>query len=234
MPFSCGSNRMQLSARRHAQVARQGYLVLGVLAAVGLVSYGLLYIIVMPRVSPGGFVPAAGGSTSGAPAWFGTVLAACILLYAFTFLPVNVLYTIKRYPSNPYALILAGCLLCVSSLIEIFNNLPLVARGVYPAALESIPAEVALYLRQVEAVRYLAYDVAGFSLIYAAAFIYGLLYFRTHRFLSYLILGSIILFAANVPCLWFAPNVAIVLMAISIFALAPIPIVQAKMAMNEA
>jgi hypothetical protein len=33
------------------------YFVLGIPAAIGLVGYGLAYIIRMPQVSPGGFFP---------------------------------------------------------------------------------------------------------------------------------------------------------------------------------
>jgi len=50
--------------------------------------------------------------------------------------------------------------------------------------------------------------------------------------LSYTMIGSIVLFIANVPCLWFAPNVAVILMAMSIFAFAPVPIFLARMAIE--
>jgi len=213
-------------------VFRNGFLALGVLAAIGLVGYGLTYIIVMPQVSPDGFVPAAREASSGASSDFGTILAALVLLYAFAFLPVTTLFTVKKYSVNPYALVFAGCLAGISSLIEIFNNLPLIATGVYPGELANVTAEVLLYLRQVEMLRFLAFDVAGFTLLYAAALVYALVFFRTHRLLSGTILASIVLFLANVPCLWFAPETAVLLMAVSIFALAPVPVCLAKMAIE--
>jgi cell division protein FtsW (lipid II flippase) len=50
--------------------------------------------------------------------------------------------------------------------------------------------------------------------------------------LSYTIIASIVLFIANVPCLWFAPNAAVILMALSIFTLAPVPVFLARMAVE--
>lgn len=207
---------------------RNSFLVLGFLAAIGLLGYGLSYIIVMPPVSPGGFVPVTLNGGSGTSFSFGTILAGFVLLYAFAFLPVTTLFTIKKYNLNPYALVFAGCLAGISSLLEIFNNLPLVARGIYPGELESIPAETLLYLRQVDAIRFLTFDVVGFTLIYAASLIYAIVFFRSQRMLSLTIIASIVLFLANVPCLWFAPNAAVILMALSIFALAPVPIFLAR------
>jgi hypothetical protein len=211
-------------------VFKKGFLVLGVLAAIGLVGYGLSYILVMPKISPDGFVPQTldiGTSTS---SHFGTIQAAFVLLYAFSFLPVSIMFTIRRYSSNPRPLVLACSLAGISFLIEIINNLPLIAAGIYPGKLESISPNILLYLQQVEMIRYLSYDVAGFSLAYAAIFIYAIVYFQSHRWISYTIIGSIVLFFANVPCLWFAPNAAVILMAMSIFAFAPVPIFLARMA----
>ncbi len=214
-------------------VFKKSFLALGALAAIGLVGYGLAYIIVMPQVSLGEFVPTTLEIRAGAPPYFGTVQAAFVLLYAFAFLPVSILFTVKRYRTNPYALVLAGSLIGASFLIEIFNNLPLVAIGIYPGKLASIPSDVLLYLRQVETIRYLSYDIAGFTLAYVAVFVYAMVYSRSHRLVSCTMIGSIVLFIANVPCLWFAPNLAVILMAMSIFALAPIPVFLARMATND-
>ena len=213
-------------------IFKKGFLVLGILAAVGLLGYGLSYVIVMPHISPDGFVPQTVGTSSRTASGFSTLLAACVLLYAFAFLPVTTLFTIKKYSTHPYAMVLAGCLISTSSVIEIINNLPIIAAWVYPGKLASISPDVLLYMRQMETLRFLAYDVAGFSLAYAAFFCYALVYFRTRRALSYAILGSIVAFIANVPFLWVAPNVAIILMAISIFAFASVPIFLARMAVE--
>lgn len=208
------------------------FLILGILSAIGLLGYGLTYIIVMPAISPGGFVPTALNSSDGTSSQFGALLAAFILLYAFSFLPVSIMFTIKKYSVNPSAMVLAGCFLGLSTVLEIINNLPLLGRFLYPRNLEGISANILLYLRQEETLKYLSFDVAGFSLIYMVLFIYALVFFRTHRWLSYSIMASIALFIANVPCLWFAPNLAVVLMAISVLAIAPVPIFMAKMAVD--
>jgi len=213
-------------------VYKAGLLALGVLAATGLAGYALAYILVMPKVSPSGFVPTTLGNSAGAQFHFGTLQAVFVLVYAFAFLPVVILFTIKEYHTQPYALIFACCLLGVSLLIEIINNLPVLASGIYPVRLESISPGVRLYLRQVEAIRYLSYDVAGFTTAYAAFFIYALVFLRSHRLLSYTIFGSIVLFIANVPFLWFAPNLAVILMALSIFAFASVPVFMARMAVD--
>lgn len=216
-----------------SDIFRKSFVALGILAGVGLFGYGLSYIVAMPKVSPDGFVPKTLEATSGNAFGLGATLAIFVLVYAFAFLPVNVLFTIKKYRTNPYALVFACCLISISSLLEIINNLPVVAKGIYPGELEHISTETLIYLRQIETIRYLAYDVIGFMLIYLAVFIYAMVYFKTHRWLSYTIVGSIILFIANLPCLWFAPNGAIILMALSIFALIPIPIFLARKAVED-
>ncbi len=213
-------------------IFRKGFLALGILAAVGLLGYGLAYITVMPHISPDGFVPQALGTGPRTASDFSTLLSAFILLYAFAFLPISVMVTVKKYSTHPYALVLACCLTSISLVIEIINNLPIIAAWAYPGQLSSVSSDVLLYMRQVETLRYLAYDVAGFSLAYAAFFCYAIIYFRTRRWLSVTILGSIAAFIANVPFLWIAPNVAIILMAISIFAFASVPIFLARMAVE--
>lgn len=215
-----------------ADLFRKSFMALGILAGVGLFGYGFSYIVAMPQVSPAGFVPKTLAATNGTTFGFGAILAIFVLVYASAFLPVNVMFTIKRYRTNPYALVLACCLISISSLLEIINNLPVVAKGIYPDALEPIATETLIYLRQIETIQYLAYDVIGFVLIYGAVFIYAVIYFKTHRWLSYTIVGSIILFLGNVPCLWFAPNGAVILMALSIFALIPIPVFLARKAIE--
>ncbi len=213
-------------------IFKKGFLVLGILAAVGLLGYGLSYIVVMPQLSVDRFVPQTAGTGPRTASDFSTLLAAWVLLYAFAFLPVTTLFTIKKYSVHPYAVVLAGCLVTLSSVLEIVNNLPIIAAWVYPGQLASISPEVLLYMRQMETLRFLAFDVAGFSLAYAAFFCYALMYLRTRRALSYTILGSIAAFIANVPFLWVAPNVAIILMAVSIFAFAAVPIFLARMAVE--
>ncbi len=213
-------------------IFKKGFLALGALAAVGLLGYGLTYVIMMPQISPDRFVPQTAGISPNIASGFSTTLAAFVLLYAFAFLPVTVMFTVKKYSTNPHALVLAGSLIGLSLVIEIISNLPTLAAWAYPGRMANIPPDVSLYMRQVDTLRFLSYDVAGFTLVYAAFFCYALAYFKTHRALSYTILGSIVAFIANVPFLWIAPSAAIILMAISVFALAAVPIFMARMAVE--
>jgi hypothetical protein len=186
----------------------------------------------MPQINPDSFVPTTLKNRDTISLSFGTILAVFILVYAFALLPVAIMFTIKKYSVSPYALVLACSLIGISLIIEIVNNLPLIVTESYPVQVEHISTEMLLYLRQIETLRYLAFDVAGFTLAYVAIFVYALVYFKTHRLFSYMILSSIILFIVNIPFLWIAPNMAIILMSLSIFAFATVPIFLARQAVN--
>ncbi|MCL5997294.1 MAG: hypothetical protein M1546_14745 [Chloroflexi bacterium] len=120
------------------EIFKKGFLLLGVLATAGLAGYGLTYIIVLPSVSPDAFVPTTLETGAGTPAQFGTLQTVFVLLYAFSFLPVSVMFTVKRYSANPYALVFAGCLISISLFIQILNSLPALAAQIYPGKLELI------------------------------------------------------------------------------------------------
>lgn len=212
---------------------RKSYLLLGILTSVSLVGYGLLYIIGMPAVSPDEFVPKTLGTETHSSFGFGFLQPIFILVYAFTFLPVILLFSIKKYKSNSYALVIACCMITVSLILEIINNLPLVALGLYNGKLAGVSTEIHLYLAQRETIRYLSLDVAGFTLLYFGFFIYAIVFFKSYRILSYSAISSILLFIANVPFLWFAPKMAVILMAISVFVFALIPIYLAKMTIEK-
>lgn len=208
---------------------KRGFFILGILTAIGLIGYGLSYLLVMPEVNPDKFVPSALGNAAGNPSWFGSILSFFILLYAFSFLPISIFFTIKQYRVNPQALVFACCILGISLIIEIINNLPILATGIYPGKLVSISPDILLYLKQIETIRYLSFDVAGFTLAYIAIFIYAVVYFRSHRLLAYSVFGSIVLFLASFACLWFAPNAAVVMLAISAFAFSIVPVILTRM-----
>jgi hypothetical protein len=211
---------------------KKGYLILGILAAIGLIGYGLSYLIVLPKVNLGNFVPASLENSTGHPGWFGPVLAACILLYAFTFFPVMVMFTVKKSRENPYALIFACCTLGISLLLEIINNVPILAASIYQGQFASVSSNTLLYLKQVETLHFLSYDVAGFTLAYIAIFIYAIVYFKMHKLLAASIFASILIFLTSVPCIMLAPNAAVIFLAISVFTFAPVPIFLAKQAVE--
>ena len=79
----------------------------------------------------------------------------------------------------------------------------------------------------------LAFDVAGFSLAYAGLFLIALMFYKTHRWLARLTVGSLVLFVANVPCLWFSPMLAVVLRVLSIFLFALVPLLLVRMTTKE-
>lgn len=222
-----------MNTNPYVNVFKYGYMVLGILAAIGLIGYGIAYLVVMPQVSSDAFVPTTLEYNHSGPKYFGMIQSIFVLLYAFAFLPVTIMFTIKRYSKNPYALVFAGCLIGISSLIEILNNLPVLAAAIYPMKLEIISSDVLLYLTQIEAIRFLSYDLAGFTLIYMAFFVYAIIYYKSHKWLSFTIIASIVLFIINVPFLWFISNMAVILMVLSIFALTPVPIFLAKEAIQQ-
>jgi hypothetical protein len=214
-------------------IFRKVFYLLGLFTAVGLIGYGISYLVVMPKVSPGGFVPTTPGNSAGIPSVFAIVQSAFILLYAFSFFPVSVMFALKKHYLNPHAVILAESLLGISLIMEIINNLPVIAAGMYRGSLAGISPDVMLYLRQMETLKYLSYDVAGFTLAYAAFFIYAITYFKSWKVFSYTVFGSILLFIANIPFLWLAPKVAIVLMVLSIFLFAAVTVFLAGIAVKE-
>ncbi len=209
-----------------SEMFKKVFYMLGILTVIGLVGYGISYIVVMPKVSPGGFIPSAAQNSSGIDSVFSLVQSMLILLYAFSFFPVSVMFAVKKFDSNPYAVIFAESLLGISLLMEIMNNLPVFGAGIYrfQGHLAGISPDVMLYLRQVETLKYLSYDVAGFTLAYTAFFIYAVAFFKTWKAFSYTVFGSILLFIANIPFLWFAPKAAIILMVLSIFMFAAVTV----------
>jgi hypothetical protein len=217
-----------------AEAFRKVVLALGVVAAVGLIGYAVAYLVVLPRVRAGGFVPESLGAVDGSPSAFAATLAAFASLYALVVVPVVVVYAIKGYRRNPYGIIIGASLVCVSSLIEIVNNLPVVAAAIYPGELQKIPAEVLLRLAQEDAISYLALDVLGFALIYAAYLVIALADLRDHPLLLMLTVASVGLFALNIPFLWLAPGAAVVLMAASVVVLAAVPLLLAWVATRGA
>jgi hypothetical protein len=202
----------------------------GVAATAGLLGYAAAYLIVLPTVGSSGFVPTSLGDVGGRVSGFAATLAACASLYALAVLPVALVYAVKGYQRSPYGMTLAASLIGVSSILEIINNLPVIALAVYPHRLQAVPADVVLRLAQEDAIAYLALDVLGFALIYAGFLVFGLADRHVRRWPAVLTAASIALFAANVPFLWLAPQVAVCLMAASILALACIPVLLAVVA----
>jgi hypothetical protein len=203
-------------------------LILGVLAGICLLGYASNNLIRMPAASPDAFVPRelvqAGRSS------FSLLQFIFILGFSFSFLPVTVMFTIKRYRDNPHGLIFACSLLCFALILEIINNLPFLGNYAYPDPLAQIPPDVLLYLNQVSAIRYLSFDVAGFTVLYVSLFVFAVIYWNSQRMMGWLIIASIVIFSASAPFLWISGSAAVILMAISIYCLVPIPIYFGRLA----
>jgi hypothetical protein len=221
------------SHNNYSNLFKNIFIFLGVMTFVGIIGYGASYIIKMPEISPDGFVPKSVSIDSMTKFGFGNILAVFVLLYAFNFFPIIVMYTAKNYKTNPYAMIIAFSLITISLIIEIINNLPLLVSPFFHVSIDNVSKDTLLYLRQKETITYLAFDVAGFILAYIGFFIYALILYKRNPLISYTIYTSIILFIANVPFLWIAPNMAIILMFLSIVAFALVPIFLVRLTLNS-
>ncbi|MBE2215444.1 MAG: hypothetical protein IAE82_16335 [Opitutaceae bacterium] len=198
-----------------------------------LVLYGLGAISQVPPTGLDGFIP---GSLEAAPppaSLLARLSPVLVLVYAFSFLPVVVLFTVAKFRTQPFGIILGSCLVVTSLLIEIINALPLTAHLVAHPRPTGVAPEVVLFMMQTDAVRFLALDVAGFTLAYVGLAVFAVVLFREHRRLARLIVASTLLFAANVPFLWVQPWMAVLLMVASIFAFAAIPVLLAGIAIRE-
>jgi hypothetical protein len=180
----------------------------------------------MNLVSPDLFIPKSVPPVSLSQPHF-NFSALCVLVYALTSIPVIVFMTIRQYKFSPAALVTASSLLIVSMFLEVFNSLPMLASSIANIKLSEVSPEVALRFAQSEAMRFMGFDVAGFTIIYAAYMAYGVIFFRRTKVLAYLVAASIVLFIVNVPFLWIAPWMAVVLMVASILMVAAVPVYMA-------
>jgi hypothetical protein len=212
---------------------RKSLFVCAVISTLCLLGYALTYLIAMPEMNVKEFIPTTLHQGKSGFLNFGNITILFVLGYAFFLTPVIVWFTARNYRTSPAALFLSASLLIVSFIIEIVNNLPLLSLGMMSQKLSVISPEIALYIHQVEAAKFMALDVAGFTLAYIAFAIYAIVYFKSKKVLSYTVIGSIVAFIANVPFLPFAPKVAIILMSASIIAFALIPIILAKMSVSN-
>jgi hypothetical protein len=169
----------------------------------------------MPAVSPDAFVPKdlAGSGKS----LFELLQLIFILGFSFSLLPVTVMFTIRRYSDNPAGMIIGCSLLCFALAIEVMNSLPFLGNYVYPKPLVEILSNVLLYLNQMSAIRYLSFDVAGFTVLYVSLSVYALVYWNSKRMIGYLIVASIVTFSASAPFLWISGDMAVIWMVVSIY-----------------
>ena len=202
--------------------------VLGLTAAIALVAYCIPTLQMINAVTPDGFIPQTVQQPPSQPVkqhinWS----ALSVLVYAFASIPVIVLFTIRQFKVSPARIVTASSLLLVSMIMEVFNSLPLLAASLANVKIAVVSPEVALRFAQSEATRFMGFDVAGFTLIYMCYMAYGVILFRSNRSLGYLVATSIVLFFANIPFLWIAPWMAVLLMVTSILLVVPVPVYMA-------
>lgn len=231
VPLSAGARHVGEGRSRRLFVAL--FWICGMVVFASVALYGAGSLLQGSQVNPEGFIPKSLAGVPKPGSWLTRLSPLFVLLYAFAFLPVVVSFTIAKFKVNPLAMILAACLLGVSLLLEIINALPMVCLSLVHLRASNIPPDLLLYLLQTDAVRFLAFDVAGFSLAYAGLFVYALVFRKTHRVLSGLIIASILLFVVNVPFLWVSPVLAVILMAASIFAFSLLPLLLVRMTLEE-
>jgi hypothetical protein len=218
-----------LSSRLTNAVLGRPIFVLSIVAAAGLCGYALLNLIAMPAVSPGAFVPKSLAGSRG-NVWFGALQVISVLAFDFALMPVVVMLTIRKYTVHPQAMVIAGVLLCLSLLLEIGNNLPVLGAMIFPEPLAQVPADVGLRMGQAAAIRYLSFDVAGFSVLYASLLVYSAVFWRTSRLLAALNVASVLTFTLSAPFLWISGTVAVVLLVVAVLAAAPVPVILGRLA----
>lgn len=199
---------------------------LGIAATFALVAYCIPTLQMMNAVTPDGFIPQA-TPTSQPGKQHINWSALAVLVYAFASIPVIVLFTIRQFRVSPAGIITASSLLLLSMIMEVFNSLPMLASSIANVKLSPVSPEVALRFAQSEAMRFMGFDVAVFTLIYACYMAYGVILFKRNKLLGYSVAASIVLFIANVPFLWIAPWMAVILMVSSILLAAPVPVYMA-------
>ncbi len=204
---------------------------LGALASIALLTYGLVYVIAVPAVTPamlmsGSFESVAIGRTAMAlQIW-------AVVLYAFSSLPLNVLFSIRQYRVSPAGVVLGACATCLGLIMQIMNMLPGLAQYLYPGKLVAAPPEMVPYLRQTTWIRFASLDVAAFTLIFIAGLIYAAIFWRLRPLLAYVLVGSVAVFLLHLPFLWLAPRIAVMLMGLSVCIPAVAPLIYAQMAVE--
>lgn len=205
---------------------------LGAMSSIALLAYGLVYMLAMPGVTVQTLVSGSFGSLSIGRAAI-VVQTCAAALYAFSSLPLCVLFSVRQYRFSPAGIVLGACASCLGLTMQILNMVPGMARYVYPGKPIAPPAEMAAWVSQSEWIHFVSLDVAAFTLIYVAGLIYAAIYWRSRRILAYTLVASPIVFLLHLPVLWVAPRAAVMLMGLSVCIMAIAPLIYAPMALES-
>lgn len=207
--------KSQTSSANVSLPSRSVVFTLGALASIALLTYGLVYVFAIPAITPAMLISGSFQSIQiGQVAMALQILA--VLVYAFSSLPLTMLFSIRQYRVSPAGIVLAGCAMCLGLILQIQNMLPGLAQHFYPGKLIMPPPEMVPYLNQSTWIHFASLDVTAFTLIFIAWLIYAGIFWRKRRLLAYVLVGSVVVFLLHLPILWIAPRIAVILMGMSI------------------
>jgi hypothetical protein len=209
---------------------------LGVIASLSLVVCALCYIVApVPIDGLSGFLPDS-GQTEPSRTWLSVLYAAGLVIYALAAAPVVAVCTVRCYRLNPILVVMAAVWLELSFVLELVNNLPMVAKFLLPptATPVGLSNEALTYLSQLNALNYYAFDVPGFMLAYIGLAIISAIVYRHARGLAIVTAASFVLLLANIPFLWLGPKIlASILMGLAILIFAGFPLIMVKLSVRD-
>ncbi len=200
---------------------------LAALSAAGLLAYGLPTLLAPPAVTPEMLVSGDFRGIEVSRLW-GAIQSGGALLYASALLPLVVLYAVAEIRIRPVVTAVIASALAVALVIEIFSYLPTLALQLHPVP--PPPPEIARALGPTNWIRFVALDIAGFSIAYVAGGTITWLYRRHSPRLAWAFLSGIAVFLLHLPVLAVAPRAAGALMGASICLCVSLPLLLATLA----
>lgn len=196
------------------------------LSVAGLLLYAVPMLLAPPAVTPEMLVSGDFSGINLSPLT-GALQSGGALLYASALLPLVVLYGVAEIRSRPVTTAVIASALGVSTLIQILSYLPTLALQLHPVP--PLPPELARALGPSNWIRFVALDIAGFSIAYVAGGVLAWLYRRRSPLAAWAYLAGIAVFCLHLPILPFAPRLAGALMAASICLCIGLPLLLATL-----
>lgn len=200
---------------------------LAALSAAGLLLYGMPSLLAPPAVTPEMLVSGDFSGIEVSRLW-GAVQTGGALLYASALLPLVVLYAFAEIRLRPVTTAVISSALAVALVIEITSYLPTLALQLHPVP--PPPPEIARALGPANWIRFVALDIAGFSIAYVAGGAIAWLYRRRSPKLAWTFLAGIAVFLLHLPLLPVAPRLAGAVMSASICLCVSLPLLLAALA----
>ncbi|MCL1918943.1 MAG: hypothetical protein FWG14_11600 [Peptococcaceae bacterium] len=234
--FSMEITSCSLMPVSKSKLSRVALMALGIIASLSLVVCALCYIVApVPIDGLGGFLPDS-GEADPSRSWLTGAYAAGLVAYALATAPIVAVCAVRCYRLNPILVVMAAAWLELSFVLELLNNLPLIARFLMPptATPVGLDNEALTYLAQLDTLDYLASDVPGFMLAYVGLTILSVVVYRHSRGLAIITAASFALFLANIPFLWFEPKIlACLLLGLAVLAFAGFPFTMVRISLHS-